>query len=651
MIERWTRELMDRIAPLGLRPEREAEIIDELAQHLDDHVRELMADGASPTPPPPARSASSMRRVSSPPGSRRSNLHRLPLPPPGAPVRGSWLAARGLDLAHALRGIRRAPGFAAMVIVTMALTIGPTTAVVSIGNWLLWRPVPVVSDPDRLAVVYFGRWTPDGRGVRPHRVSPLNIADFREGTEILEAIAGTQEGAEAVAINRQPAEQVQTAHADAALFSTLGLRPAAGRFFAPEEDVLPFGTLVAVVSHGLARRAFGSPENAIAKTVTMNGHEMTVVGVAPDGFRGITPFSTVDVWYPGAAYRRLHNFSSILQQVTRRDGTFYTFVVRLSPQATFAGAQAELEQRGARLAELYPDDAGLFREVRARVFPGLGPDPLVRDDYATMVQRLLLMAALLVALGSANVANLFMFRTVRREREYAVRLALGAGRARLLQLQLVESCLLAVVGAALGVALASAMIRLIVSLVLPSAFMAGRELTVPIDGRVLAATLAVAIACGLAAALLPAWIGLRRPAALGLNSGARSTPHGRRLRAGFASIQLALSLALLVGALLMVTTVRGLANVETGYDADGVSVHGIDLASQGYTTPRALQYVGDLDAALAAWPGISVAAASSGFPLGSSFRQQVRLPGAMIRLKSAVTLSAGATSTSCGSRW
>ncbi len=624
----WDKDLSSRLAPLRLRPEREAEIIEELSQHLEDHVRELIGGGADPDTA--ARQALADLDAPGVLAERLASIERpspLGLPPPGAPAVGGQIGARWLDLRQSIRALRRTPTFTATVVVTMALTIGPTTALLSIGNWLLWRPVPAVSDAGRVGIVYFGRWSEDGQSVQPNRISPLNIADLLARSKTIQALAGTQEAIEAVTIQGRVAENIPAAHADANLFLTLGVRPSAGRFFTADEDVLPYGAPVAVVSDGLARTAFGSPQGALGKAVLLNGQRLEVIGVAPGGFRGITPFSVVDVWYPGAAYRRMHHFSSISPAVTRRDGTFYSFVVRLRQGATFDAAQAEMNVLAQGLLERHPEENSQFKTVRARVFPGLGPNVLARDRYRAMVQRLLLIGAVLVVLGCANVANLLMFRSVRREREYAVRMALGAGRARLLHLQLTESCLLAVAGAALGLGLASGMTQLILTLILPDAVMSNVRLAVPIDARVLIATLTLSVAGGLAAGLLPAWMSASRPVAVGLSqAGMRGTPRGRRVRAGFAAVQLALSLALLVGALLMATTVRGLCGVDLGFNADRVSVHHIDLASQGYTPARALGYVRDLENGLSSISSLTAVSFSYSYPLASAFVQRVQTP-------------------------
>ena len=164
----------------------------------------------------------------------------------------------------------------------MALTIGPTTAMLSIANWLVWRPVPTVKSPERLGVVTFATFRDDGYS--PNRVSPTTIAELLNGSKTLEAMSGTAERALSVAIDGRIAEMLTVGPSDASLFDTLGLRPGAGRFFNAAEDVLPYGVLVAVVSDGFARRSFGTPEGALGKHVVISGRRLEIVGVAPSGF-------------------------------------------------------------------------------------------------------------------------------------------------------------------------------------------------------------------------------------------------------------------------------------------------------------------------------------------------------------------------------
>ena len=530
------------------------------------------------------------------------------------------------DVRYSVRALRTSPVVAATAILTVALTIGPTTAMLSVGEWLLWRPVPAVPDARALGIVWFGEWGP-GR-VSPWGVSPPNVADIVAASKTISAMAGVQELQDAVTIEGRPAERIGVSHADANLFDTLGIRPSAGRFFSPEEDKLPFGARVALVSDALARRAFGGPENALGKTILLNGERFAIIGVAPAGFRGIEPFSSVDVWYPAAAYRQAHHFRAMASEPSRRDAIFYSFVIRLRAGASFDQAEAELNTLAQRLADRYPNENSFFRKARARVFAGLGAQPFQREEYASMIRRLLLIAAVLVGLGCLNLANLLIFRGVRREREHAVRMALGSGRGRLLRLHVVESCILTLAGAAAGLGAAGMLNRFVLTLVLPSVAASNLELALPLDWRILSATLLLSVGCGVFAGWLSGWISTNRSVASGLaQAGGRGTPRARGVRSGFAAAQLALSLALVVGALLMVTTLRGLRGVNPGFVADGVSVHSIDLSSQGYSAPRALQYVRDLQAGLSSNPALAAVSLSYSWPLGGAFIQPLQILG------------------------
>ena len=247
----WRRELTDRLQGLNVRPEHEAEIVEELAQHLDDRVNELIAGGESPE----AARATALADLDAPVPLRQGfggqgelarrlaeilERPRLTLPPPGAPARGRWFAARWQDLRDAFRTLRRAPAFAAAVIVTLGLTIGPTTAMLSIGNWLLWRPAPGVS----VAGTTGNRDVRRGRRRSTHivhQLSYLNLDDLRAGSRTLAAFTGIREQAVNLAADGQPAQDAWVGFVRADFFDALGVRIATGRGFRADEDVLPDG--------------------------------------------------------------------------------------------------------------------------------------------------------------------------------------------------------------------------------------------------------------------------------------------------------------------------------------------------------------------------------------------------------------------------
>ena len=227
----WRRELVQRLAALGLKPEREAEIVEELGQHLDDRVRELVALGAEPA----AAHAAALADLEAPGELARRLAEIVPrplnLPPPGAPSRGRWLQARWQDTRQSVRWLRRSPAFTATVIVTLGLAIGPTTAMLSIGNWLLWRPTPGVVEPDRLAVVWVGQWRARGASVSfspSGGLSYLNLDDLRQASKTLTGIAGVQEGSASLAVGDLAPSVVGAGWATADFFQGTG-RSRSGR--------------------------------------------------------------------------------------------------------------------------------------------------------------------------------------------------------------------------------------------------------------------------------------------------------------------------------------------------------------------------------------------------------------------------------------
>jgi predicted permease len=303
---------------------------------------------------------------------------------------------------------------------------------------------------------------------------------------------------------------------------------------------------------------------------------------------------------------------------------FYEFVVRAAPGATFGEIASELEVLAGRLAESHPGENGKFSTVAPRIFPGLGLSPLTRPSTKAMVEVLLAVGGILLLLGCANVANLFIFRVARREQEVAIRKALGASRGRLLQLQLMESWLLSVGGAALGLVLAFYLKQVIEQLLFPKP--PGMSFVVPIDWRVLALTVSVALGTGTLAALAPAWLVARTR---GLAALARATVTSKRaplLRGGMAVLQLALSVTLLVGALLLVATLRNLRSIDLGLDPTDVTVVGVELNDHGYDAARALAYHRELLPALRASGDFSAVTLAYLAPFGSSSSISI-LPG------------------------
>ncbi|HEX6323070.1 MAG TPA: ABC transporter permease [Vicinamibacterales bacterium] len=578
----WRDEIRRRLEPLGLPPTREAEIAEELAQHLEDRYQDLLAQGR----PEDEAAAGAWREIEASDFFRRevARLERpapLDLPPPGAP--GSWnpLASLWHDLRHAVRTLRRAPAFSLTVLAAFALTIGPTTAIVSVGNWLMWRPHPGVSQPRQLAEVMFGQWESDS-SLRVMTLPRETVHELLAGSSTMTGLAGGQELGGSLVIAGSLPRSVGVAHVNGSYFDVLGIRMRAGRPILTDDDKLG-APHIALIAERTARNAFGPPEAALDRTITLNNRPFTVIGVVDAAFSGISPVSDVEVWVPASSYHYLRHFPA------PRDTSFYTFVARLKPDSGAPAAAAELNARMRALFDRDPKTHGRLDRIEARVFPGLAERPLMRQHRREQLRTMLAIAATLLLLGCANVANLLIFRTTRAQHEIAVRKALGASRARLIQAQLAESCVLAIAGAAVGLGLAYFLKQLMQQLLFPRP--PGMDLVVPIDMRVLGMTVAAALVTGLIAAAAPAVLAARRSSAAGLRSGAaRTSTASLRLRGGLAALQLALSLTLLVGALLLITTLKNLRGMDLGFEPDDVTAMSVTLDSHGYKPDQVISY-------------------------------------------------------------
>jgi predicted permease len=581
----WRSEIRLRLAPLALPPTREIEIVEEIGQHLDDCCVRSRALGASDE----EAFASAWRelddsdvlgraiaRVESPAPSY--------LPPPGATHGGSWLRSVWQDIRYSARTLRRSPVFSIAVLLAVALSIGPVTAILSVGNWLLWRPHPGVTDSRSLAIVWFMEWR--GNGGSPSGVSYENLDDMRAQARTFTGIAGVQESSSSLSVSGRLPAQTDTAVVTSNFFDVLGVRLSAGRSFTADEDRGPFGASVVVISDRMARAAFGSAEAALGKSISLNSRPFSVIGVADPTFGGTSNIGGVDAWLTGATWPYLNHAKP--RSPSREAGIFYEFVVRAAPSATFVEVENELKVLTRRLADSYPADNKQFLTAAPRLFPGLGVMPLMRARTGMMVNTLLAVGAVLLLLGCANVANLLVFRAARRSHDIAVRKALGASRFRLLQLQMMESWLLSFAGAALGLVLAVYLKQVIEELFFPKP--PGMSFTVPMDVRVLALTIAVALTTGTLAALAPGWFVTRTRGLAVLGRGRVTWGGAPKLRGSLAVLQLALSITLLIGALLLVSTLRNLRAIDLGFDPRRITAVHVELGAHGYDANRAMVY-------------------------------------------------------------
>ena len=508
------------------------------------------------------------------------------------------------DIAYFSRTLARSPGFFAVAVVTLALGIGANTAIFSVINSVLLRPLPF-HDPDRLVRLFETEAAP-GR----YPFAGPDYIDWRAQNQTLEATAlFTWFRRSNVSGDGQP-ESAVAVNTEASFFAVLGVRPLLGRTFARGEDTSDSGR-VAVVSYGFWQRHFGGDRAIVNRTIELNSETYTVVGVMPSWFN--YPRGT-EIWTP---------LDMSPQSLGPRGSHSYLAIGRLKPGVTVRQAQADLAVIARRLEERYPDSnekVGAAVVSMKEQLTGSSREPLL---------ILLGAVALVLLVACANVANLLLIRASGRRRELAVRSALGAGRWRMVRQLLTESVLLALAGAAAGLAAAWWGVRLLQS---------AKSLPIPlvnpvrIDLPVLLFTLAAAVLTGLLFGILPALQASPGRLSEELKSssqavvGAGSRTH--RLRDAIAVAEIAVSLALLVGAGLLLRSFHNMRHAEIGVDSRNVLTLGIGLPPARYETPVARRAFFDrlLDRVRSS-PGVRAASFSTQIPLEGGSNGYITVPG------------------------
>ncbi len=599
----WRDEIRRRLAPLRLPPADEANVTEELQQHLDDRYHDLRATGATDLE---ARRGA-LEEVEEDElisayvrGARRGNHGAVPL---GA-ADGRGLAGMWGDIKFGARMLRRAPGFTATAALTIALGIGVNTTIFSILNALLLRPLPGAARVHEL--VQIGR-TQRGSGFDTFAYP--DYRDFRDGARSLASIAAVWT-APAHLSTGGASERVRAEVVSGSYFTTLGTRPAVGRLLTNEDDGAPGANPVVVLSHGAWERRFVSDPGVVGRQVTINGVAYTVIGVAEEGFNGAQVGGVVDLFVPIAMVGQLlPQAASMLEE---RGSVWLDLIGRMAPGATPAAVQRELSAIATELGRRFSrtnEDRGV------RVVQGIGLAPDTRESVATFMTVLIGVVGLVLLIACANVANLLLARGMTRSRELAVRASLGASRFRLVRQLLAEGFLLAMLGGALGFALGVWSLRLVLELPVFATSFAG--MTVSVDPRVLAFGIAAVVMSGLLFALPPAFQASRVDLVTGLKLGAPGSGDRRtRLRTSLVIAQLALSLVLLVAAGLLVRTLQALYRIEPGFDTSEVLVATIDAGLQGYDDERGRQTFEEIERRVAALPGVERAALGYMLPLG-----------------------------------
>lgn len=620
----WNGEIRRRLSAVRLPPEREAAIVDELAQHIEDRYQTLLASG-QPVAEAERRAWRELEgddvlgrllAVNEPP--RRPSLAALEVAPRGRLLRGLWH-----DVRYAVRNLRKRSMLSATILVTLAVSLGPTAAVIGMANALFFRPLPVVADQDRLLHYAFG--TPRRNGFIPHQISYANLAEIRNGATTVVGMAGQTSISGGLALDGVAPRLALGMAVTANYFDVLGVRVIAGRTFRPEEDSAPGGDPVIVLNEALARGFLGAPDAAVGRTVLVNSVPFTVIGIAPAAFLGTNASAPSEFWIPGMSHRRASNLEPSRWAYGANQGPFNNYIVRMATGASLAQTTAELTARTRAVIEQRLGSDNPVRTIVPILQPGLAaPASLQAVAWRTM-QLIGAVAGLLVLLGITNIANLLIFTGLASGRDVAVRKALGASAGRLFQLRLVESIVVTLLGALAGIGVAAGLGHFFSDFALPGI----GTIEVATDWRVVLAMACLAVAAGTCAGVAPALLAVRESVTGALGRGMRTgPPRASRLRHALAAVQVALSLTLLVGALLFLMTLRHLRSVDLGFDPAGVTVVTLNVRGYGYTDARALEYQKQVADDVRQQPGIQAIGLAFSPPLFSGgLTDSMYLPG------------------------
>jgi predicted permease len=536
-----------------------------------------------------------------------------------------WLEQLLQDIRYGIRFLRKSPGVTAVVVVALGLGVGANVAIFSLVNAFLLRPLPVPS-PEQIVILAVQE---KGAPVGSSGFSYPELLDFRAQTEAFSDVFGLLLSSVQVAGDGQ-SEQGFANYVSGNFFSSLGLDPAQGRLILPNEGESQGEPTLVVLDYSYWQRRFGGDPRVVGRQIRINGGAATIIGVAPRKFHGMFPLFETDIYLTMNAISGEENAKAFWGSRDRRRILAFG---RLKPGASVAQAQSSLDVISARLARQYPT-TDKWSTVRAVPEKSARPIPYANNSFVAISGLFLMLAALVLLLACMNVENILLARGTVRRREMGVRVALGAGRARLIRQMLTESLLLAGFGGVLGIILGVASNRWTSSIHFQNIPL---QLDSTIDWRVLAFALATVMFTGIVVGLAPALRASSADVNVVLHDGAQRS--SLSISPSFARdflvvLQLAGSLVLLVAAGLFVRSLLRVEQFDLGFNPDHVLNVTMDPGQIGYDEARTVAFYRDVENKLRALPGVqSVSSASyvpmSGFPTGAgiSVEDHAAIPG------------------------
>ena len=504
------------------------------------------------------------------------------------------------DVKYGLRMLLKNPGFTLAAALSLALGIGANSTIYSIVHAVLLDPLPV-EQPERVL------------SLTPRTVSHPTYMDARASAKLFSnvaAYAGLNFSLNAAGRTELVWGNVVSGN----YFETLGVRPVAGRAFLPEEDVTPATHPVAVISYDLWQRSYGGAGDAVGKTVTLNNRPLTIIGVAPRGFRGVNLAQAPEVWVPIQMWSQVATGEGARLTLDRRGWSWLNLFGRLQEGASAEQAQAELNAIIAQLKEAHPR---LERSLRLEATPLVTAASGLRTRQS-MVRFITILAAVVgiaLLIACANVANLLLARATGRRKEIAVRLALGASRGRIVRQLLTESLLLAGLGGALGLLIAMWAMDALAAYELPGRIEIA-QLGLGLRREVLLFTLLVSFITGVVFGLAPALQASKPDLVSALKEQGAGSVRGRLgLRGAFLAAQVALCLVLLVGAGLFIKSLRTALAADPGFETERVALVSVNLGLQRYTPEQAERFYSQSVERIKNLPGVEAASWASVSPL------------------------------------
>lgn len=521
------------------------------------------------------------------------------------------------DLRNAVRLFARSPGISMLAILALGLGIGANTAIFSLVNGALVRPLPGVVEPNQLVTL---ERTINGR--LQYNLGYPDYLDYRDNNSTFSGLAahcGTP-----LSFNNGTPERLRGDLVSGNYFSVLGVKAAAGRLISPEDDLHPGAHAVAVLSYAFWLRAFGGEEQVIGRGIKLNGYDFTIIGVVSSDFNGTETGGSYDVWIPIKMQVQAMPRTMGRSWFNDRSAGWLGLFGRLKPGVSVEQAHAELATIARGLEQRYPDtDTGRSVLVHA----GLGLHSGDRASIGSLLTLLLAAVLLLLLIACSNVANLLVLRAATRRREIAVKLALGATRGRLIRQLLTEGLVLSLLAGGLGLILAPWSAQVILAFQQPAFGLRGID--VGLDARVLGFTVALSVLTAVVFSLVPAIQASKVDVVTSLKDGAPGSGHRKsRLQGSLVIAQVALSLVLLIGAGLAVRTMRTVLLMDHGFEGRNMALMSMDLTIRGYSESQGQSFYEELIRRVDSLPGVVSSSLAKTVPPNSwSDRLSVFLPG------------------------